>query len=128
MSNLYGESINIDSPTFRRTKNDQRIIAQAIEMRLKTRRGTYFDDPDYGLLVDDLLLDAAPAGQRARIAADIAGEIEKDERVDSATVSFTSESEGRVVFSGSVTLVDGQTFPLTISIQDLSVDVLFQGA
>jgi phage baseplate assembly protein W len=128
MSNLYGESINIDSPTFRRTKNDQRIIAQAIEMRLSTRRGTYFDDPDYGLLLDDLILDAASAGRRARLAADIAGEIEKDERIDSATVTLTADAGGRVVFSGEVTLVDGQNFPLTISIQDLSVDVLLQGA
>lgn len=128
MSNIFGESINIDSPTFRRTRDDARIGAQAIEMRLKTRRGTYFDDPDYGLLLDDLLLDAAPAGARARIAADIAGEIEKDERVESSTVTFSSESEGRVVFSGSVTFINGQTFPLTISIQDLSVDVLLQGA
>ncbi|AUX33211.1 uncharacterized protein SOCE836_053650 [Sorangium cellulosum] len=56
----YGESINIDSPTFRRTRDPARIIAQAIEMRLSTRRGTYIDDPDYGLLIDDLLLDAGP--------------------------------------------------------------------
>ncbi len=125
---IYGESINIDSPTFRRTTNDRRIMEQAIEMRLNTRPGTYFDVPDYGLLLDDLLLDNAPAGARARIAADIAGEIEKDERVESATVTLTSEADGRVTFSGSVSLVDGQTFPLTISIQDLSVDVLLQGA
>jgi phage baseplate assembly protein W len=128
MSNIFGESINIDSPTFRRTKDDARIGAQAIEMRLKTRRGTYFEDPDYGLLLDDLLLDNAPAGARARIAADIAGEIEKDERVDSATVALTAEADGRVTFGGSVTFINGQTFPLTISIQDLSVDVLLQGA
>lgn len=124
----YGESINIDSPTFRRTKDPARIIAQAIEMRLSTRRGTYFDDPDYGLLLDDLLLDAAPAGRRARLAAEIAGEIEKDERVDSATVTLASEANGGVSFTAEVTLVDETTFPLTISIQDLTVDVLLRSA
>lgn len=123
----YGESINIDSPTFRRTRDPARIIAQAIEMRLLTRRGTYFDDPDYGMLLDDLLLDAAPAGRRGRLAAEIAGEIEKDERVESATVTLTESAAG-LSFSGEVTLVDGRTFPLTISIQDLTVDVLLRGA
>ncbi|WP_437948639.1 hypothetical protein WME98_49960 [Sorangium sp. So ce296] len=124
----YGESINIDSPTFRRTRDPARIIAQAIEMRLSTRRGTYFDDPDYGLLLDDLLLDAAPAGRRARLAAEIAGEIEKDERVESATVTLAAESNGGASFAADVTLVDGQEFPLTISIQDLTVDVILRGA
>ncbi|XXY23361.1 GPW/gp25 family protein [Sorangium sp. So ce216] len=124
----YGESIDIDSPTFRRTRAPARIIAQAIEMRLSTRRGTYFDDPDYGLLLDDLLLDAAPAGRRARIAAEIAGEIEKDERVESATVTLAADAQGRMSFSADVKLDDGQTFPLTISIQDLTVDVLLRGA
>jgi phage baseplate assembly protein W len=123
----YGESINIDSPTFRRTRDRARIKAQAIEMRLSTRRGTYFDDPDYGLLVDDLLLDAAPAGRRSRIAAAIAGEIEKDERVESATVTLATDGGGAATFTADVIWLDGEETPLTISIQDLAVDVLLRG-
>lgn len=118
------ESLDIDSPRFRRTTNPSTIYAQRIEMRLSTRRGTYFDDPDYGIDLDGLLLDAATAGQRARIEAEIAGEIEKEDWVDSATVRLPDESSGETTFFAEVTPIDGPTLSFTISVVDGDVSVL----
>jgi phage baseplate assembly protein W len=124
---IYGESVNIDSPTFRRLTDDTRILAQALEMRLSTRRGTYFDDPEYGLDLEDFLLDGVTPARVARLGAEIGQEIEKEERVESASVTSTSTGE-KLAFSAEVKPSSGPTFSLTISIQDLSVEVLLRGA
>lgn len=84
---VYGESIDISSPLFRRTVDDETILGQALEMRLDTRRGTYWDDPDYGLQVDDLLNAGLTPDAIVQYSAAIKAECEKDERVVSVAVT-----------------------------------------
>lgn len=131
MSGVYGETINIDKPTFRRLKdNDTLVLAQAITMRLETRRGTYFDDPEYGLDLDELLLEGVTTESLARIAAEIAGEIEKEERVETATVTAETSPSGAGValsFIAEITPDEGPEFSMTISIQDLTIEAFLRG-
>lgn len=82
----YGESINIFSPMFRRLTEDEAILSQALYMRLDTRRGFYWDDPEYGLSVDDLLNAGLTSDALVNLSAAIKSECEKDERVSSVTV------------------------------------------
>lgn len=82
----YGTTINVDSPAFRRLTGDEAVLAQAITLRVQTRRGTYWDDPDYGTLVDDYLGAGLTSDALALVAAELKAEVEKDERVSSAAV------------------------------------------
>jgi phage baseplate assembly protein W len=131
----YGETIDIDSPTFRRLRggallNDRRILLQAVRMILQTSPGTYFTDPEYGFSLEDLIMEGVDAAKLARIGARIAGAIEHDDRFESASIAATTVPSGtasKLVFSADVTPVDGETTPLTISIQDLTIDVLLRG-
>ncbi|MFO0588842.1 MAG: hypothetical protein U0441_14930 [Polyangiaceae bacterium] len=82
----YGETINIDSPLFRRLSDDAAILAQALNMRLDTEKGTYWDDPDYGLSVSNYENAGLTSESLAYVASAIKSECEKDERVSSAAV------------------------------------------
>lgn len=91
----YGQTININSPLFRTLSGDEAILAQALEMRLDTRAGTYWDDPDYGLMVDDYINAGLTADAVVAVAAAIKAECEKDERVSSAAVTpLVEQTEG----------------------------------
>jgi phage baseplate assembly protein W len=129
--NIYGETINIDSPTFRRLRDDRQILVQSIRMRLSTAPGTYFTDPEYGLPLEELLFEGLTTASVARLGARIAAEIEKDEeRIESASVVATTIPSGassKLVFAASVTPIDIPPFSLTISIQDLTIEVLLRG-
>ena len=99
----YGETINIDSPLFRRLTGDEAILAQALEMRLDTRAGTFWDDPDYGLMVDDYINAGLTAEGIEGVAAAVKAECEKDERVSSAAVTpLVERTEGGVSLRPSV--------------------------
>lgn len=99
----YGETINIDSPLFRRLIGDEAVLAQALTMRLDTRRGTYWDDPDYGLMVDDLTNAGLTRDAVVSVAGAIKAECEKDERVSSAAVTPTVEqTEGGLSIRPSI--------------------------
>lgn len=83
----YGETIDASSPLFRRLLDDESILAQALLLRLDTRRGTDWTDPDYGLQVDDLLNAGLTSDALAQVASAIKAECEKDERVSSVAVT-----------------------------------------
>lgn len=87
MSGEYGLTINIDSPAFRRLRGDDAVLEQALKMRLGTRRGTYWDDPDYGVSFDDYLNAGLTPDAIEQVAAELRAECEKDERVSSAAVT-----------------------------------------
>lgn len=87
----YGESIKIASPFFRRTKDDAVILGQALEMRLDTRKGTFWDAPGYGLAVDEYLNEGITSDGIEGIRAAIKAECEQDERVASAAVTCEPE-------------------------------------
>lgn len=84
----YGQTIDVESRAFRRLRDDAAILRQALQLRLETRRGDYWDAPDYGRLVEEDLLDGITSDKLERIAADYKAELEKDERVRSAAVTM----------------------------------------
>jgi hypothetical protein len=107
----------------------RRLVANALARRLGTPRGALAeigDDPDYGL--DVRLLIGANLGQadERRWESDIARECEKDPRVASAATTLTFE---QATHSVTITIEidpadDAAPFPLVISVDALTVDVL----
>lgn len=127
----YGTTIDINDPFFRPLTDDRAILTQAIVMRLDTQRATYWTDPEYGLPVTNLLNEGLTDKRLARIPAEIAAELEKDERI--AAVDVTTRIDGkspslRIILALRVSPVEGDTFPLTLAISDLTVELLTKGA
>lgn len=83
----YGITIDVGSPVFRRLRDDEAVLAQALQMVLETRRGDDWTDPEYGLLVDDYLGDGLTADGIERVAGEIKATLERDERVRSVAVT-----------------------------------------
>lgn len=94
---------------FRRLTGDEAILSQALYMRLDTRRGFYWDDPDYGLSADDLLNAGLTSDALESLSAAIKAECEKDERVSSAAV-VPNVAQG---VGGYEVRPDIRVFPLT---------------
>jgi phage baseplate assembly protein W len=128
----FGETINIDSPTFRRLADNTAILLQGVRMRLGTAPGMYFNDPEYGFDLEELLMDGLTDERLAQLGARIAQEIEKDhDRVQSANVRLSATSAGSnasATFVADITPVDGDNISLTISVPDLTVELLLRGA
>lgn len=128
----YGESIDIDDPTLRATTSASLILADAIVMRLDTARGSDWSDPEYGLLVTGYIGDALTPDALARIPSDVAAELRKDERINDVDVvpSVTRLPLGgyRVTLDMTVHPVVGPSFPLTLAVSDLTVEILTRGA
>lgn len=111
--------------------DDREILTQAILLRLQTRRGTYWTDPEYGLALTELLSEHLTASELARLPSRVQAELEKDERI--ASVAVEVEPSGplnarRVVLRMTVTPAAGPTFPLVLSVDQVSVEVLTKGA
>lgn len=128
---LFGETVAIGSRLFRRLRVDADILSQAIVMRLSTARGTLWTDPDYGLLLTDYLNEGLTADALARLPLEIQAQIEQDERITSVTaeVATTQGERGvRLTVALFVTASDGTTFPLTLGVDALGVEILTRGA
>lgn len=132
MGALYGETINIYSPLFARLTDDQAILTQAVLMRLNTKRGSDWSDPEYGYAISDLVNEGLSQENLARIPVEVALEVEKDERIASCTAVVSSirstPSGAAILLSLVITPVDGPSFSLTLSINDVSVELLTRGA
>jgi phage baseplate assembly protein W len=127
---LYGESINVDSPFFARLTDDQAILTQAILLRLSTKRGFYWADPEYGLSLADYINDGLTPDALARLPVEVQSELEKDERIASAAVSaaITETPQGAAVnLSIRVTPVEGKTFTFVLAASAVTVDLLTVG-
>lgn len=127
-----GETIDIGSKLFRRLRDDQAILAQAILMRLTTRRGTYWDDPEYGLLVADYLNAGLTPDTLARIPFEVQSELEKDERIERVEVrvdmaTATAPAGARLRLTFLVTPATGGPFAFVLAVSELSVDILTTG-
>lgn len=130
MGTLYGESLNVDSPFFARLTDDQSILTQAILLRLSTKRGLHWADPEYGLSLADYINDGMTPDALARLPLDVQSELEKDERLASAVVvpSLTTTPQGvGVSLSIRVTPVDGSTFTFVLAANAVTVEILTLG-
>jgi phage baseplate assembly protein W len=128
---IYGETVDISSKFFRRLNNDQKILTQAIIMRLSTRRGLLWTDPEYGLPITNYVNEGLTQDSLARIPSEVQAELEKDERVATvavgASVSTTSQGS-KLVLDLKVTPNEGPEFQLVLAVSALTLELLTQGA
>ena len=127
----FGTSIALDSPSFASTDDDRRILMDAVVMRLSTRKGTYWTQPDYGYPIADLVKATITVDSLARIPGDVQAEIEKDQRIRSAKVTATTEATNqrggmRLVLSIEVTPVSGPTVNFAVAVTDVTVELLMR--
>ena len=100
------------------------MLARAIARRLTTPRGGLFYDPDYGYDVRALLLDGLTPAKLASARASIAAEVEKDERVASAAVTFTHDTTAERLTITIEIETDEGPFDLVLSVDAVTVDLL----
>jgi len=78
------------------------VLAQAIVRRLDTPRGSLPDDPGYGISLRSMVNKGVDAAEVAAMAGVIRGEVSKDDRVDTVTVTVTPSTVGDSI---TVTLI-----------------------
>jgi hypothetical protein len=108
-------------------------VGYALARRLQTPRGALAaigDDADYGLDVRQLVGAGLTDRQRAEWEAAIAAECRKDDRVDSATVTLTSDlSTQTLTIDIAVMLVDdNESFSFVLTVDQLTVAFLSEAA
>ncbi|MCC6559660.1 MAG: hypothetical protein IT372_42630 [Polyangiaceae bacterium] len=127
----FGESIDIFDPNFRALTDDQRILLQAAYMRLNTAAGTYWDDPDYGLLVSDLVNADMTEDEVLSLQSRVKAQLELDERLEAAivTAALAATDGDNVSVKLAIRLVprDGDAFTFTLAATELSVELLTGG-
>ncbi|MEO5725788.1 MAG: hypothetical protein ABI134_00075 [Byssovorax sp.] len=99
MSDL-GQSIDIESSFFEGTDDAATIRSQNVAMRLSTARGTYFEDPNYGLVLSDYVRAGLTPDDLARIPGEVRDQLELDAEIASAEVTATAKRQP----SGAVSL------------------------
>lgn len=88
-------------------------------------------DTEYGLLVSDYLNEGLTPEVLARIPFEVQAELEKDERIGSVEVSATATgptSSKSILLAIFVTPRLIPPFSLTLSVPDLTVEILTRGA
>lgn len=100
----------------------RRCLAEALVRRLQTPPGRLIDDPDYGYdLIGEINDDLGPA-DAGRIAVEVTNEVQKDERVVSAS---TTASFALGVLTVSIEITDGAgPFRLVLAVTAVSATVL----
>ena len=118
----YGSDISCDSDVdagMAELPGDSTLLlAQAIARRLDTPRGSLPDDPGYGISLRSMLNVGTTTTSIAGIAGRIRGEIVKDDRVATATVSVTPGTAlDSLTVVIRVTPADvGETFTMTLAV------------
>jgi hypothetical protein len=103
-----------------------RAISEAIVRRLDTPRGALVDDPDYGTDLRGFLNRGATAAELNALSDKVRAEVQRDDRVRSATVSLRmSEATRTLRVDIAVALVgtDG-AFRMTLAVT--SADILIE--
>lgn len=106
------------------------LIAQAIVRRYDTPRGMLLDDPSYGTDLKEYLDEDIDDTTLEQIRSDILGEPVKDERIKLVTVQSMTVTSGdkatdiSLAIQLGVTLSDSTTFTMTISVSQVTVDLL----
>jgi len=127
----YGKTIRIASKLFRELSVDQEILLQAIFMRLNTRRGKLWTDPNYGLLLTDYLQAGVTLADLDRIPFEVRDEVEKDEdRIDSAEVvaKISGAATGaKLLLHFKVSPKTAEPFSFTLAVDEVTVEILSTG-
>lgn len=127
---IFGRSIDIFDPNFGYTEDDQKILMQAAWLRLQTEPGTYFEDPDYGLLVSDLVNSDMTQQELSVFAARVQNQLALDDRLaETRVVAENMVDKGsNVIVDLTITLVphtgDGFTFTVSLTETDNAIDII----
>lgn len=114
-----GEITDIDDPFFgplvadaSRTA-DQKIRAQAVDMRLDTATGTFEMEPEYGLALSGYVLANLSRDEVARIPLDVVAQLELDDDIASAVVTpgATRLPTGRAALSLGIVITPADGSP-----------------
>lgn len=101
----------------------RRVLAEAVARRLTTQRGSLFYAPDYGLDIRDYLNEGFTPSALFQAQSAIEAEVEKDERVISATVTLSNPRPDTLRISIRIEAADGP-FEMVLSIDQLTVQLL----
>jgi len=100
--------------------DDPLVVAQSLARRLQTQRYALFYDPTLGTDLRSYIADI----QEASIVAGAIGiECRKDERVSDAKATIATVGETWTI-QIEATLQSGVTFTMTVSVDDLTVELL----
>jgi hypothetical protein len=106
-----------------------RVVAEAILKRWLTPRGSCFWDLDLGHDVRQYLSAAIDSTRLSAIETQLAAEAQKDERVESCTVTASFDPTAkRFTLKSRVTLVEGETFSFVVGVDALTAELFFQEA
>lgn len=120
---LYGTTIDIFSPSFAALSDDKRILLQAAYMRLMTEPGTYQEDPDYGLDVTELVQAELTDAEIGRLQQRIQSHLERDERVEEASVSVVvTDDELRI--DVHVVGADGEEADFALAVTEETAEII----
>ena len=96
-------------------------------MRLSTKRGTLWNDPEYGFAVTELVNENLTAESLASIPARVEAELEKDDRllaVDVTSYLSGSIDNRKIRLDIRITPNTGATVSFAIDVSALSVELL----
>ncbi len=114
------DALDLD-PMFR-TVSGARGLAEALLRRLTTPRGTLLDDASYGYDLRSRLNDSLTPYELVQIGVAARAEIERDERVESATATATLTG-GRLRVVAQVLTAAGP-FRLVLAVGSVTSEVL----
>ena len=104
-------------------KDTRVVLGESVARRLITPRGGLFYDRNYGYDIRRYF--KAGGLSRAQLARLVEAEIYKDERVKSAAVGVEWDRQDEALTVDiRLTPVTGQAFQLTITVDDLTVELL----
>lgn len=102
-----------------------RVVAEAVARRWTSPKGSLWWDPDAGQDVRDRLNAKLDPSQVDELAASLAAEAEKDERVQRCSVLVTYEQAAkRLRIRAAITLSDAESFQFVMSIDAVTAAVL----
>jgi hypothetical protein len=104
-----------------------RSIAEAILRRLDCPRGALVDDPDYGIDVRSMLNRGMTDAEVRALAGRIRAEVEKDDRIDTATVIVTpTPTADELRIQVVATAADARTGRFSLVLAVTSAEVLLE--
>lgn len=123
----YGNDLScIDDLTPNLDEVSGRVVGlQAALRRLTTGRGMVLDAPNDGVDLRDFLSGEVTNQTKARMRALIEGELVKDERFFSATVTAMTFLQALKSMTIRILMLDADgPFSLTIRVSDVTIDIL----
>jgi hypothetical protein len=113
-----------DLETTLSTVSGPMVVVEAVVRRWSTPTGGLLGDPNYGFdLTSYCNADVGPR-DIAQMVDGLNAEAEKDERVLESQSTAVLGSDDVLTVTANLTLLDGETFTLTLSVDSVTVELL----